>query len=112
MDFAQEGWRLAPNEDGGWAIKGVVYNEMKGAMGDSDSQVQDAMGRALLPDTCYRHSGGSLTVIPSLKHEDLVAFHRRTYCAANACLPPGANWMWQICTSNSTPTANASPAVR
>ena len=86
MDFAQEGWRLAPNEDGSWAIKGVVYNEMKGAMGDSDSQVWDAMGRALLPDTCYRHnSGGSPAAIPNLKHEDLVAFHQRTYCAANAC---------------------------
>ena len=86
MDFAQEGWRLAPNDDGSWAIKGVVYNEMKGAMGDSDSQVWDAMGRALLPDTCYRHnSGGSPAAIPSLRHEDLVAFHQRTYCAANAC---------------------------
>ncbi|TVR13678.1 MAG: hypothetical protein EA401_06150 [Planctomycetota bacterium] len=84
-DFAQEGWRLAPEGDG-WAIKGVVYNEMKGAMADSDSMVSDALAAALLPDTCYRHnSGGDPRHIPDLQHEDLVAFHRRTYCAANAC---------------------------
>ncbi|TVR42275.1 MAG: hypothetical protein EA402_11955 [Planctomycetota bacterium] len=89
MDFAQEGWRLAPKGED-WCIKGVVYNEMKGAMADSDSQVWDALGRQLLPDTCYRHnSGGSPLAIPTLAHGDLVAFHRRTYCAANACF---ATW--------------------
>ena len=40
----------------GYQRGGVQRNE--GAMGDSDSQIWDAMGRALLPDTCYRHNSG------------------------------------------------------
>jgi len=113
LDFAQEGYRLAPREDvgtdhaspgeeshradtrngggssdsSGWAFKGVVYNEMKGATGNADSQMMEAMASALVPDTPYRHnSGGDPQAIPSLSHGDLVAFHERHYTAANACL--------------------------
>ncbi len=94
LDFAQEGWRLEPRSvldadpgPGDWQLKGVVYNEMKGAMGNSDARMADALGAGLLPDTVYRHnSGGDPEVIPGLGHQDLVDFHRRHYNAANACL--------------------------
>ena len=93
LDFAQEGCRLEPSDAANgthgaaaWEFKGVVYNEMKGARGNTDAQVDDAMGRTLVPDTPYRFdSGGDPTVIPSLSHADLVAFHARHYCGANAC---------------------------
>ena len=92
LDFAQEGWRLEPQDgaDGGedptgWALKGVVYNEMKGAMGESDSLIFDALGRQLLPGTCAHNSGGDPRAIAHLVHEDLVAFHRSRYNGANAC---------------------------
>lgn len=96
-DFAQEGWRLEPSAfplpagtDAAaikaWAIKGVVFNEMKGAMGERDSLMFRALTAALLPTTCYRHnSGGEPLEIPQLRYQDLVDFHRSRYCGANAC---------------------------
>lgn len=84
-DFAQEGHRLEPEGDG-WRRQGVVFNEMKGAMDGTEPQLETALARALLPDTCHRwNSGGEPEAIPALTHADLVAFHRRCYAPANAC---------------------------
>lgn len=85
LDFAQEGHRLEP-DGAAWARKGVVYNEMKGAMDSTDAQMEAARERVLLADTIYRHnSGGEPADIPRLRHQDLVDFHRRCYRPANAC---------------------------
>lgn len=100
LDFAQEGYRVAPEDDATaaagvapaadpeeWAFKGVVYNEMKGATGNADWQMYDAAARALVPSTPYRfNSGGEPADIPSLSYDDLVDFHAKHYCAANACI--------------------------
>jgi Zn-dependent M16 (insulinase) family peptidase len=84
LDFAQEGHRLSPKGDG-WERQGVVFNEMKGAMDSTDSQVEAVAARLLFPDTVYAHnSGGEPSDIPLLRHEDLINFHRRCYCPANA----------------------------
>ena len=85
-DFSQEGHRLEPAASPAqWQRKGVVYNEMKGAMDSTDAQVEQATATALLTDTCYRHnSGGDPAAIPALKYDDLVAFHARCYRPANA----------------------------
>ena len=92
LDFAQEGHRLNPTGEG-FARAGVVFNEMKGAMDDTGSQVEAACARALLPDTIYAHnSGGDPAVIPRLTHADLVAFHRRCYAPANACFVTFGAW--------------------
>lgn len=93
LDFAQEGFRLEPSDaaqrepgPADWAFKGVVYNEMKGALGNSDAQLWIAHGERLFPDTPYRHeSGGDPAVIPELSHQRLLDFHDAHYCAANAC---------------------------
>lgn len=93
LDFAQEGWRLEPKDAtdrdpdaSGWQFKGVVYNEMKGAMGNTEALMSEALAQTLLPDTPFRHnSGGDPAVIPELSHAELVAFHARHYAAANAC---------------------------
>lgn len=85
LDFAQEGHRLAPIATGGWERAGVVYNEMKGAMDGTSAQIEQAAAHALLPDTCYSHnSGGDPSAIPALTHAELLAFHQRCYCPANA----------------------------
>lgn len=85
LDFAQEGHRLEPKPDGG-ERKGVVFNEMKGAMDGTGEQVSMATARALLPGTCYRHNyGGEPSDIPALTHQDLLDFHARCYRPANAC---------------------------
>lgn len=92
LSFRQEGHRLEFEErhDAGQGpaplvYKGVVYNEMKGAM-SSPSQV---MGRSILnalyPDTTYsNNSGGDPAVIPQLTHEQLLEFHRIHYHPSNA----------------------------
>jgi Zn-dependent M16 (insulinase) family peptidase len=85
LDFAQEGHRLEPAGQGG-ERKGVVFNEMKGAMDGTGEQLSAATARALLPATCYRHNyGGEPADIPALTHADLVSFHQRCYRPANAC---------------------------
>ncbi len=92
LDFAQEGHRLSPvsldkksADKKEWERQGVVFNEMKGAMDSSDAQIEAATAAALFPATIYAHnSGGEPAAIPQLTHADLVAFHRRCYCPANA----------------------------
>ncbi len=89
LSFKQEGHRLDIIDTGTRDVeleyKGVVYNEMKGAM-SSPSQV---MGRSLLaalyPDTTYRNnSGGEPSDIPKLTWEDLKEFHGRYYHPSNS----------------------------
>ncbi|MCP4162229.1 MAG: peptidase M16 [Deltaproteobacteria bacterium] len=84
LSFKQEGHRVEFEGDD-LVFKGVVFNEMKGAM-SSQSQI---MGRSLLngilPDTTYaNNSGGSPSAIPELTHEELVKFHQRHYHPSNA----------------------------
>ncbi|MEW5735493.1 MAG: insulinase family protein [Thermodesulfobacteriota bacterium] len=86
LSFLQEGVRLEKSEGGAELVyKGVVLNEMKGAL-SSPSQI---MGRSLLkhlfPDVTYHvNSGGDPAEIVTLTHADLVAFHRRHYHPSNA----------------------------
>ena len=85
LSFKQEGHRLDVADDGALEYKGVVYNEMKGAM-SSPSQV---MGRyllsALYPTSTYGwNSGGEPSDIPSLTWDQLKAFHTTHYHPSNA----------------------------
>ncbi len=88
LSFKQEGIRLevVDGEQGAELVyKGVVYNEMKGAM----SSPREVMGRSLLnalyPSTTYCfNSGGAPSEIPRLTHEDLLRFHAKYYNPANA----------------------------
>lgn len=89
LDFAQEGHRLefadAGDPTSPLVYKGVVYNEMKGAMSSPVSQLWQALTRYLFPTTTYHHnSGGDPDCIPDLSYEDLVAFYRSHYHPSNA----------------------------
>ena len=91
LSFKQEGHRLeielmtAEPDHPGLVYKGVVYNEMKGAMSSPNQVMARSLMNALYPDVTYRHnSGGEPAVIPSLTHADLVAFHQRHYHPSNA----------------------------
>jgi presequence protease len=88
LSFKQEGHRLEIEGRGGDAhlvYKGVVYNEMKGAMSSPDQVMGRSLLNALYPDTTYsNNSGGDPAVIPRLTHEQLIAFHRRHYHPSNA----------------------------
>jgi presequence protease len=88
LSFKQEGHRLElEGDESGQKLeyKGVVYNEMKGAMSSPDQVLGRSLLNALYPDTTYRHnSGGEPADIPNLTHEQLKAFHARHYHPSNA----------------------------
>ncbi|WP_321369880.1 insulinase family protein [uncultured Desulfuromusa sp.] len=88
-DFSQEGHRLeyAIGDDPSSPLeyKGVVYNEMKGAMSDPSSLLSRRMDKHLYPTTTYRHnSGGEPEDIPDLSWQQLRDFHARYYHPSNS----------------------------
>lgn len=88
LSFKQEGHRLeltGQEAQARLAYKGVVYNEMKGAMSSPDQVMVRSLLNALYPDTTYsNNSGGDPSVIPSLTYHQLKAFHARHYHPSNA----------------------------
>jgi presequence protease len=89
MNFKQEGHRLeveeTPEEGMKLVYKGVVYNEMKGAMSSADQIMGRSLLNALYPDTTYQfNSGGDPSEIPKLTYAHLKEFHRRHYHPSNA----------------------------
>jgi len=93
LSFKQEGHRLevednsaGPDPDAPQLIyKGIVYNEMKGAMSSPDQVMARSILKALYPSTTYRfNSGGDPAEIPSLSYEQLKEFHQQHYHPSNA----------------------------
>jgi Zn-dependent M16 (insulinase) family peptidase len=84
LSFAQEGHRLEfaiPNDPGSpLEYKGIVYNEMKGALSSSSARLAEAINETLFPDTTYGvNSGGDPAAIPSLSYQELKEFHEKYY---------------------------------
>lgn len=64
---------------------GVVFNEMKGALSDPISVLDDAVNAVLYPDTAYAHeSGGDPRAIPALTYEQFLDTHARHYNPSNS----------------------------
>jgi len=91
LSFKQEGHRLEVESDSGetnafkLTYKGVVYNEMKGAMSSPSEVLARSLLHSLYPSTTYRfNSGGDPVAIPELTHDQLKAFHKRHYHPSNA----------------------------
>ena len=81
--FEQEGWHRSA--DG--TVSGVVYNEMQGALAAPDAQLENALERAMFPDTAYGFvSGGDPASIPALTYEKYKRVYRRHYSADNCCI--------------------------
>lgn len=90
LDFAQEGHRLEfaepHNPDSELVYKGVVYNEMKGAMSSPTSVLWDQVTRYVFPTTTYHfNSGGDPEAIPDLSYEQLKAFTTPIITPAMPC---------------------------
>ncbi|XP_048577548.1 presequence protease, mitochondrial isoform X1 [Nematostella vectensis] len=89
LDFWQEGWRME-NEDlsassSALTFKGVVFNEMKGALSTPESVFVTQAQKLLLPSHTYSHiSGGDPLHIPDLTWEQLKKFHATHYHPSNA----------------------------
>ncbi len=85
--FCQEGWHIDRNENGDPVYKGVVFNEMKGAMSDTDTLIERRIMQQMFPDTCYGfNSGGDPEEIPSLTYERFCEQYRRYYHPSNALI--------------------------
>ena len=84
--FLQEGWHYElKSEEDELTINGVVYNEMKGAFSSADDVLEREILNSLYPNTAYGYeSGGDPDVIPSLRYEDFLNFHRRYYHPSNS----------------------------
>ena len=99
--FEQEGWHYeldlpedaegegdgssASLREGTLRYNGVVFNEMKGALSDPMSVLDDAVNAALYPDTAYAHeSGGDPRAIPALTYEQFLNTHARHYNPSNS----------------------------
>lgn len=89
LDFSQEGHRLEfaepDNAESELTFKGVVFNEMKGAMSSTTSVLWQSLTKYLFPNNTYHfNSGGEPTDIPDLSYDDLLAFYRTHYHPSNA----------------------------
>lgn len=89
LDFLQEGHRLefekADDASTDLCYKGVVYNEMKGAMSSPVSQLWQMLTRHLYPTTTYHYnSGGDPEHITDLSYAQLKEFYSKHYHPSNA----------------------------
>ncbi len=89
LDFRQEGHRVefaTPDDPATELVyKGVVYNEMKGAMSSVPSQLWQCLCKYLFPTTTYHYnSGGDPESIPDLTYQQLKDFYRTHYHPSNA----------------------------
>lgn len=89
LDFAQEGHRLefaeADNPQTDLIYKGVVFNEMKGAMSSTVSSLWQTLTEHLFTTSTYHYnSGGEPADIPNLSYEALKTFYKTHYHPSNA----------------------------
>jgi len=89
LDFMQEGHRLEfenpEDSKTDLVFKGVVFNEMKGAMSAPTSILWQTLSKHLFPNNTYHfNSGGDPEAIPDLTYEELVQFYRTHYHPSNA----------------------------
>ncbi|MGB1383034.1 MAG: insulinase family protein [Porticoccaceae bacterium] len=89
LDFAQEGHRLefaqADDSSSELTYKGVVFNEMKGAMSSINSTLWQTMSKHLYPTSTYHYnSGGEPADIPDLTYDQFSQFYKTHYHPSNA----------------------------
>lgn len=84
----QEGWHYEIAPEGAETeliYKGVVFNEMKGALSSPDRMLGIYTDRELQPDTPYGlNSGGDPAAMPDLTYEQFKTFHETYYHPSNA----------------------------
>lgn len=84
LSFMQEGVRLEFSDltdpKSSLEYKGVVFNEMKGAMSSSMTRLNETISGVLFPNITYGiNSGGDPKEIPSLTYQQLRDFHKEFY---------------------------------
>ena len=83
--FCQEGWHIDRDEEGNPEYRGVVLNEMKGSMSDTETLIERELSGMLFPDTFYGYnSGGDPGEITTLTWERFKEQYGRWYHPSNA----------------------------
>lgn len=84
----QEGWHYELNDaKEEITLKGVVYNEMKGAYSSPSRELGYQNDRVLFPDNTYGvESGGYPQAIPNLTQDYFVKFHEKYYHPSNSVI--------------------------
>ncbi|MCX7821952.1 MAG: insulinase family protein [Syntrophobacterales bacterium] len=84
--FFQEGWHYHQESlDSPLEIRGVVYNEMKGAYSSPERVLVETIQQSLFPDHPYSFdSGGDPFVIPQLTYDQFINFHKTFYHPSNS----------------------------
>ena len=66
-------------------LKGIVFNEMKGAMGDSAQYFSRKLQQYMYPNTPYQYnSGGDPEEVIKMSYEELKNFHSTYYHPSNS----------------------------
>jgi len=91
LDFAQEGYRIEfeepENPKSNLVYKGVVLNEMRGAMSAPVSTLWQTLTKYTFPNTTYHfNSGGEPELIPDLSYDGLKEFYKTHYHPSNSIL--------------------------
>lgn len=82
--FMQEGWHYEIDKDNNLDISGVVYNEMKGALTDSDTIIYNDIIKYLYKNSPYEFiSGGDPYEIPKITYDEFVDFYKKNYHPSN-----------------------------
>jgi Zn-dependent M16 (insulinase) family peptidase len=89
LDFAQEGHRVEfesmEDASSDLVYKGVVFNEMKGAMSSPVSQLWQKISKHLFPTNTYHYnSGGEPSEITNLSYDQLKSFYKSHYHPSNS----------------------------
>lgn len=89
LSFKQEGWRIEPENiddpDSPLVYKGIVFNEMKGALSVPTARLVEEINRALYPTLTYGvNSGGDPKEIPNLTYEEFKRFFESFYHPSRA----------------------------
>lgn len=83
--FRQEGWHIEVDKDGKPYYQGVVYNEMKGALGDPDETLYNAVFQEAYEPCQYTTvSGGHPDEIVKLSYQQFIDTHKKHYHPSNA----------------------------
>ncbi|MGL4791992.1 MAG: insulinase family protein, partial [Anaerotignaceae bacterium] len=84
--FKQEGWHYELlKESDPITIKGVVYNEMKGALSSADRVLNNVINESLFEKSIYKYeSGGDPDHIPNLSYEEFIEFYNKYYHPTNS----------------------------
>ncbi len=84
LSFHQEGWRHE-FEEGKLKYKGIVFNEMKGALSNPTTRLYEALHEKLFPTLTYGvNSGGDPKNIPELTYSEFKTFWEESYHPSRA----------------------------